>query len=185
MSPSLASMFNVALEQAEENLDSYGIGENLLVNSGGTSLTRDSSAWEDRIDVIDGKTALVFNHKQNISNFSQDYELIPGETYTFSFKAKATKPLNLRSIYVNRMNSGLLPNQSISTEWETYSVTFVAKNNPRTIEELSRGDDNLKGPNYTLIHIYPNLGNTDAKEHEFYLTELKLEFGDRATKWIK
>ena len=82
-----------------------------------------------------------------------------------SFYAKASKELILQRVYLNTANTNFLPNQVINTKWNRYSFTFIAK-------------DDGKG-NKVTFHSYPEVNNG---EKIFYLSDMKLEFGDKATK---
>src|SRR5699024_9901775 len=115
---------------------------------------------------VDGREAIAWSDTSNIiSLWYNGTNLVTGKKYTLSFYAKASKELNLQQVYINTANTRFLLNQTVNTKWNRYSFTFIAK-------------DDGKG-NRVTFHSYPEVNNG---EKIFYLSDMKLEFGDKATK---
>lgn len=115
---------------------------------------------------VDGREAIAWSDTDNIISLRYNgTNLVPGEKYTLSFYAKASKELNLQRVYLNTANTGFLLNQTVNTKWNRYSFTFIAK-------------DDGEGNKFTF-HSYPEVNNG---EKTFYLSDMKLEFGDKSTK---
>ena len=136
-------------------------GSNLYTNSGADylSLTETNAKF---IETIDGKKTLTYTEVSSGMCFLHGGSwLTVGEEYTFSFYAKATVNTVLGSLYINDTNRGYLPNAPVTTSWKKYTVTFVTQN-----------------PS-VRVHVYPVI----PAEQKFYLTEFKLEKGNKATDW--
>ena len=115
---------------------------------------------------VDGREAIAWSDTSNIISLRYNgTNLVPGEKYTLSFYAKANQELNLQQVYINTANNRFLLNQTVNTKWNRYSFTFIAK-------------DDGQG-NKVTFHSYPEVNNG---EKTFYLSDMKLEFGDKATK---
>ena len=81
----------------------------------------------------------------------------PGETYTLSFMAKSPEGASIRGGYVYS-----LCDFQIGTEWARYSVTYKVPEGGKT----------------GSLTFYPVL-----KDVEIYLSQVKLEYGNKATDW--
>lgn len=115
---------------------------------------------------VDGREAIAWSDTSNIISLRYNgTNLVPGENYTLSFYAKASEELKLQRVYLNTANTNFLPNQVINTKWNRYSFTFIAK-------------DDGKNNKFTF-HSYPEVNNG---EKIFYLSDMKLEYGDEATE---
>ena len=115
---------------------------------------------------VDGREAIAWSDTSNIISLRYNgTNLVPGKKYTLSFYAKASKELILQRVYLNTANTNFLPNQVINTKWNRYSFTFIAKDD---------GKDNR-----FTFHSYPEVNNG---EKIFYLSDMKLEYGDEATE---
>jgi hypothetical protein len=161
---------NAAQTVAEAHADTVGAniqigGRNLLPNTGDDDLIR--TTYSSDIRVENGKNALVFESSNNIAYLGNSgYFLKAGEEYTFSFYAKASENLTSGSVYINSGNSGYLSSLGITTSWKKYWFTFISAN------------DNKVG-----VHLYPTINNGDGTYKSFYITEWKLEKGNKATDW--
>lgn len=129
-------------------------------------LTTPLLAYSTGINIIDDKRAVVFNKSNDIIYLAgTEYILQEGQTYTFSFYAKASEPLGLvRGVYINGQNAGFIPDTIFGIEWKRYSFTFIAKGNSRV-----------------GIHMYPKINNGDGTYKSFYITDWQLEKGNIAT----
>ena len=115
---------------------------------------------------VDGREAIAWSDTDNIISLRNRGEtLIPGEQYTFSFYAKASEDLTIQNVYLNLANNRFLVNQQISTKWERYNFTFIAK------------EDN--NGNKVSFHSYPIVNNG---EKTFFIADIKLEYGKTPTK---
>src|SRR5699024_11030346 len=95
-----------------------------------------------------------------------EYNLVEGETYTFSFYAKTNVDIGIhQGVYINSDNRGFMPETIFKPKWTRYSFTFTAKGNK------SVG-----------IHMYPVLNENSDEYRVIYISDWKLEFGDKATK---
>lgn len=95
-----------------------------------------------------------------------EYTLVEGETYTFSFYAKTNIDISMhRGVYINSDNNGFIPETIFKPEWIRHSFTFTAK-----------GNKNLG------IHMYPILNENSDEYRVIYISDWKLEYGDKATK---
>ncbi|USK43718.1 phage tail spike protein [Cytobacillus oceanisediminis] len=140
-------------------------GRNLLKKTGGEHLVRTS--YSTAIRVEEGKRALVFNNSNNIIYLGADsYTLEMGQTYTFSFYAKASEELSIGFVYINSGNTGFLSGEMIGATWKRYSFSFVSKNS-----------------NSVGVHMYPKISNGDGTYKTFFITEWQLEKGNIPTDW--
>lgn len=92
-------------------------------------------------------------------------EIKIGETYTFSFKAKSSKPTtsyNNYLVYVQGGNVGI-NNAEITKEWQAFSHTFKAKNKDVT------------------PHFYPVNKDDEGNIIDFFVTDIQLEKGNQRT----
>lgn len=136
--------------------------ENLFTNTHGPTIGR-PSAYNPELVFEEGKWAVSFGSSNNIivlNPIGSRYHLKEGKEYTFSFYAKATKDIVLKSVYINSNNSGFIPNTDITTEWKRYYFTFIAKGNKET-----------------GIHMYPNITTDEINYETFYVADWKLEHG--------
>lgn len=142
------------------------INKNLLYNTTQGFYTDDKITYNGVIVREEDKEAIAWSDTDNIISLRNRGEtLIPGEQYTFSFYAKASEDLNIQNVYLNRENTRFLVDQQISTKWERYNFTFIAK------------EDN--NGNKVSFHSYPIVNNG---EKTFFIADVKLEYGDKATK---
>ena len=144
------------------------INRNLLRNTTQEYLENQGTlGYSSGIVTEDGKKAVIFNNSNDIIYLKgTDYSLVEGETYTFSFYAKATKPIGMtQGVYINGQNRGFIRDTIFTTDWARYSFTFVAIGN-----------------NNVGIHMYPKIKNNDGTYESFYVTDWKLEIGDSVTK---
>lgn len=140
--------------------------ENIYEKSGSPYIG--NYAYTPNKTIIEGRECLSFTDTNNIiavNPLSKSLEV--GEEYTFSFYAKASNNIILSSVYMNPVNSGFIPNTTISTVWERYSFSFVVKDS----------GDNVR------THMYPVVKNPDGTYETFYLANWKLEKGNSATAW--
>ena len=142
------------------------INRNLLFNTTQGFYKDDKIFYNGAIIREEGKEAIAWSDTDNIISLRNSGEtLIPGEQYTFSFYAKASKDLNIKKVYLNQANNNFLDNQQIGTKWERYSFTFIAQ------------EDN-KG-NKVAFHSYPTVDNGNKI---FFIADIKLEYGKTPTK---
>ena len=122
-------------------------------------------------DVIEeGRKSVRFDSNSTSNSIiylkGTEYSLIEGETYTFSFYAKTNVDMSVhRGVYINPDNNGFIPETIFKPEWIRYSFTFTAK-----------GNKNIG------IHMYPLLNENSDEYRVIYISDWKLEFGDKATK---
>ena len=159
---------NIATDwkQAIEDFKEVKVGgRNLLAKSTQEYLDPKLS-YSTGIVVIDGKKANVFNNSNNIIYLNgTNYTLEEGETYTFSFYAKATKPIGMtQGVYINGQNRNFIKETIFSTNWKRYSFTFTAV-----------------GASKVGIHMYPIIKNSDGTFESFYVTDWQLEKGNVMT----
>lgn len=159
-----ANGLSASITQISSDLDNLEIGgRNLLRYSGEGLYSGGSGFYNHVITAIDGKESLRFTNTSILYLNSNDLPtLTTGETFTFSFYAKASVPLNLKSVYMSSNNNGYIPNTQITTSWKRFSFTFTSK-----------------GESAMRIHMYPTIG----QEEFFYLSDWKLEKGNKATDW--
>lgn len=147
------------------------VNRNLIPNSG--SPFNGNYAYNPAIETIDGKECLAYHKADNIIALEgYDHPLVVGETYTFSFYAKATSEISIGRVYLNPSNNGFLSDVLISTEWKRYHFTFV-----------------FNGGSYQTHviypHFYPETNNGDGTYETFYITDWKLEQGNQVTTWSR
>lgn len=144
------------------------INRNLLMNTTQQYLENlGTLAYSSGVVKEEGKKAFVYNSSDNIVYLKgKEYSIEEGQEYTFSFYAKSTKDLVFETgVYINGDNNYYLKNQKITTEWNRYNFSFKAKGNKPV-----------------GIHMYPEIKNKDGTYESFYITDWKLEYGDKATK---
>lgn len=143
-----------------------GEGKNVFARSSQLNLNP-SLNYLTRIDIINGKRALVFESSNNIAFLGAlPYRLIHGSTYTFSFYAMSNiDGLNLGRVYINAYNAVFLQGQRITTDWVRYSFSFVA-NNDSAVQ----------------LHMYPGINLGNGIYNSFYITDWKLE-NNELTNW--
>lgn len=144
------------------------INRNLLLNTTQEYLENQGNfIYSSGIVIEDGKKAVLFNNSNDIAYLkSIDYSFVEGETYTFSFYAKSSKEIGMtQGIYLNSENRFFINDTKFTTEWKRYSFTFKAVGN----KPLG-------------IHMYPKIKNKDGTYESFYVTDWKLELGDKVTK---
>lgn len=143
-------------------------GRNLTRYSGKSHYQYGKGFQQKNIVVVDGKECMSFTGYNDILylNSNDNPIMTIGEHYTFSFYAKASEPLVLKSVYLGPGNSGFIPNTAIGTDWKKYSFSLVSKSE-----------------NPLRIHMYPTINNGDGTYKTFYLADWKLEKGTKATDW--
>uniref|UniRef100_A0AAU6MXG9 Virion structural protein n=1 Tax=Staphylococcus phage 184DA TaxID=3110532 RepID=A0AAU6MXG9_9CAUD len=140
------------------------INRNLLHNTT-QGFYLSSKSYNRELVTEGGREAMKWSNTDNIISLKNNGETLePGVKYTLSFYAKASEKLNIKKVYLNTANTGFLPNQMVDTQWRRYSFTFIA-------EEDNKG-------NKFMFHSYPEVNNG---EKAFYLSDMKLEYGDTAT----
>ncbi len=137
-------------------------------NLGSLSYSDDKHLTEDVIE--EGRKSVRFDSNSTSNSIiylkGTEYSLIEGETYTFSFYAKTNVDMGMvQGIYLNSDNRGFIPKTIFKPKWTRYSFTFTAK-----------GNKNLG------IHMYPLLNENSDEYRVIYISDWKLEFGDKATK---
>lgn len=151
---------------APEDFKEVQVGGRNLITQSTQRYLSDKLSYSSGIVEIDGKKANVFNTSNNIIYLNgSNYTLEEGETYTFSFYAKATKPIGMtQGVYINSENKNFIKDTIFTTDWTRYSFTFVAVGN-----------------NKVGIHMYPIIKNADDTFESFYVTDWQLEKGNVAT----
>lgn len=143
-------------------------GRNLLKYSGAPDYINGQGFQQKNIITEDGRVAMSFTGYNDILylNSNDLPTMVIGTTYNFSFYAKASSPLNLKSVYITPGNQGFIQNTPITTSWQKLSFYFVAQ-----------GDVTMR------IHMYPTINNGDGTYKTYYLSDWKLEEGNTDTCW--
>lgn len=147
---------------AQNDIDNMEIGgRNLVQNSNfsnkGNNWVINSSIVSFENDEKHG-TYIKFHHTANgDTGANRIYQMVGhevGETYTLTFLAKSSKPVEIRSGHVNGLKTF-----SITTSWAKYETTYKANGNG----------------SLTFYVVLPNV--------DLCLTKIKVEKGNKATDW--
>ncbi|UXS45368.1 phage tail spike protein [Staphylococcus delphini] len=156
---------NISVRKISEEVDGVKIGgRNLL--SGTTQEYLDSKfiEYKHTIGYVDGKKTVGWTNTNNITAIAkQNVRLEAGKSYTFSFYAKSSEPLNLQSVYLNGKNNRFLSSTKITNNWERYHFTFIPT---KTTESVTP-------------HFYPEILKSDGSYKTFYVTDVQLESGNQ------
>ncbi|WP_204256793.1 hypothetical protein [Mammaliicoccus sciuri] len=157
---------NSANSYTNDKIDNIQIGGRNLLTQSTQKYLNEKLSYTSGIVEIDGKRANVFNTSNNIIYLNgSNYTLEEGQTYTFSFYAKATKPIGMtQGVYINSENRNFIKDTIFTTVWTRYSFTF-----------------NAIGNNRVGIHMYPLIKNNDETYESFYVTDWQLEKGNKVT----
>jgi hypothetical protein len=158
-----------AFVKLQTQVNNSAVGTNLLMG------TRDWQgdwknlpSWMVSEETYKGLTVRYYSHAWD--GLMQYYDADPNTTYTFSFYAKASEADNSMTIFVLDSDDWSSPvvsrpdyvGQTITTEWQRYSVTFTTKSGGK---------------------ISPNVcSNKDGVT--IYAAGYKLEKGSVATDWM-
>lgn len=137
-------------------------------NLGALSYSDNKHLTEDVIE--EGRKSVRFDSNSTSNSIiylkGTEYNLVEGETYTFSFYAKTNVEMGMtQGIYLNPDNRWFIPKTIFKPKWTRYSFTFTAKGNK-----------------HLGIHMYPLLNENNDEYRVIYISDWKLEFGDNATK---
>ncbi|XCC92078.1 carbohydrate binding domain-containing protein [Staphylococcus delphini] len=139
-------------------------GRNLLSGTTQEYLDSEFIEYKHTIDYVDGKKTVGWTNTNNITAIKkQNVRLEAGKSYTFSFYAKSSEPLNLKSVYLNGKNNGFLSSTKITNNWERYHFTFIPT---KTTESVTP-------------HFYPEILKSDGSYKTFYVTDVQLESGNQ------
>lgn len=157
---------SAGITSVTKKIDGLQVGGRNLLTQSTQKYLNEKLSYSNGIVEIDDKKANVFNTSNNIIYLNgSNYTLEEGETYTFSFYAKATKPIGMtQGVYINSENKGFIKDTIFTTDWTRYSFTFVAVGN-----------------NKVGIHMYPKIKNADGTFESFYVTDWQLEKGNVVT----
>lgn len=142
-------------------------GKNILNNSDFSLGSKSWGTYNGTVfyEIVDGySVAKITNASHGGISHSSHMNLMESEIYTISFKAKSIGT-------TSRVNIGLL-NQSaghsnifnIDNTWKNYSYVFTLPANTSAS---------------TTFHIY----STTSSQQGFYITQVQLEKGNKATDW--
>ena len=146
---------NFDLSTANVNLTDYntigGVRNLLLGTQGfsGSNWINPLFSWEIYKDKYKGFT--VHSHSVAWYALGQYYDANPNTTYTFSFYAKASEAGNIMDIFILDkedwsspvVSSPLFAYQTITTEWQRYSVTFTTKSGGKIFPSVCSTKDGV------------------------------------------
>ncbi|UXS37889.1 carbohydrate binding domain-containing protein [Staphylococcus delphini] len=156
---------NISVRKVSEEVDGVKIGgRNLLSGTTQEYLDSEFIEYKHTIGYVDGKKTVGWTNTNNITAITkQNVRLEAGKSYTFSFYAKSSEPLNLKSVYLNGKNNGFLSSTKITNNWERYHFTFIPT---KTTESVTP-------------HFYPEILKSDGSYKTFYVTDVQLESGNQ------
>lgn len=157
---------NQAIAKAKEAVDSIVIGGNNILNNSDFSLG--SKYWTTNgtasFETVDGYTVAKITNLSGAGIYQIVGKNIEDDYYILSFRAKAIG--TSATIKVGMLNQGVgkISDFSIDNKWKTYSYAFTS-------------------PVNTSIDTYFHIYSSPQAQQGFYITQVQLEKGNKATDW--
>lgn len=157
---------NQAIAKAKEAVDSIVIGGNNILNNSDFSIG--SKYWTTNgtasFETVDGYTVAKITNLSGAGIYQIIRKNIEDDYYILSFRAKAIG--SSATIKVGMLNQGVgkISDFSIDNKWKTYSYSFTS-------------------PVNTSLNTYFHIYSTPQAQQGFYITQVQLEKGNKATDW--